>query len=356
MKICAITSVRNSNEIATATIKNFILNGITDFFIIDHCSDESLRDFLDSHIKYNNVNIYLLKKDTLPFYQSYMMNLLADIARHKGYDIAIPFDADEFWCNSNTENTLADEIISTFKVNKDAKAIKVPADNFLQFHKVINFNLESLKTVNYKIVNQKKLDRKTYKDSNLSLIPLENKIIFKLDKNILLKEGNHSIKTKDNSKGHVVNSNHIRINHIPLFCKNQIFSHRQEGINRKSAGYTNKIGFHKQELAEKNDVQLNDYWESNTWSNKDTGIVFSKNFPDLEKSNIFEIIYDKISSYDRYKDARFSCLKEIDSATLNKVIFDLIDNLGKKDLSLQKALRILSHKSLMIKRILGIKV
>ena len=112
-RIAGICVHLDSWQLLSINIAHLIENGITDFFLMDHASESDhsaavIREFSpEARIRY-------FRKSSLPFYQGVMTGFLVDQARAQGFDIALVFDADEFFSLRDTEDhrTLSEVVVA----------------------------------------------------------------------------------------------------------------------------------------------------------------------------------------------------------------------------------------------------
>jgi len=94
--VFGVSMVKNEEDIILATVLN-MLNQIDYVIVADNMSTDNTREILDS---IDNERLVVIDDLDPAYYQSRKMTALAMMAKEKGADWIVPFDADEFWYSS----------------------------------------------------------------------------------------------------------------------------------------------------------------------------------------------------------------------------------------------------------------
>lgn len=266
MRICGMACVRDSHDLVAASINHLALNGIGDFYLFDHASDPDLASFLSSALYDGGIRLQMLRKESTPFFQRAMMTALAELARMDGFEIAVAFDADEFWCSTVEGRSLAEQIAVEMPAGLDA--LRVPVINYVQHRDVDTFRLESLQRCRYSVAPcaESALHPAGEVDAGLPFVavPFPSKMIARLSPDVRYDEGQHGI-SKTNSGVRVTDASGIAVRHLHLPSREEVAAKRQHGVNRIAGGYAFDIGWQSQRLAYMTEGELDAYWRNNSW-------------------------------------------------------------------------------------------
>jgi glycosyltransferase involved in cell wall biosynthesis len=128
VKSAAIAIVRNAVDIAPLTALHHWLLGVDRVCIIDNGStDGTYEALLELQAR---LPTFRVERDAGPFDQASMTNRLANELLREGFDLLIPFDADECW-----HLTLA-RVAAEFRRN-DANVLSFPVVNYIQSRSVL---------------------------------------------------------------------------------------------------------------------------------------------------------------------------------------------------------------------------
>jgi hypothetical protein len=266
MKICGISCAMNSHTILAASIKHLFLNGISDFYLYDHASDPDLSSFLSTEFVPGTIRVQVLRKETRLFFQREMVNVLADLAREDGFEIAVAFDADEFWCSTVQGRSLTDQI--AFEISSDVDALRVPVVNYVQHRDVDTFDVDSLSRCQYSVVPFVDPTRhpQAQVDAGMPFVamPFPSKVIAWLSRDSKFVTGQHSL-TKTNGEVRIIEATGILVRHLPLPFRKQMGERREQGLRLVAAGLSPWLGWQSQRLANMTDDELEAYWRNNSW-------------------------------------------------------------------------------------------
>ena len=173
-------------------MRHLVLNGIRDFYLYDHDNDPCLLDFLSGEFSPGEIRLQVLRKETQLFFQSVMVNALAELARMDGFDVAVSFDSDEFWCSTIKDRTLADQI--RVEMSSDVEALITPVINYVQHDTADTFTAESLLQCRYSVVPFVDSTRHARDQMNAGIpfaaLPFPSKVISRLSQESRFTDGN----------------------------------------------------------------------------------------------------------------------------------------------------------------------
>lgn len=344
MKICGIACVMDSHEILKASITHLVLNGIVDFYLYDHGSTPDLMSVLSSEFGSDAARFRILRKDTRPFFQRAMVAALTELARLDGFEIAVAFDVDEFWCSTMEGNDLADQV--SVELSAGVDAVRVPVVNYVQHAQVDAFHAESLLTCGYSLSPSTDDARRPQDQVNAGVpfvaVPFPSKVISRLADDIRFIEGQHDI-VKTITAAKTVDASGIVVRHLPLPGRDRLVVQREHGRRRISAGYAPDIGWQAQRLAHMTDAELDAYWKNNSWHLSDDGRVLVGTYDRLVQDDaLVQIGRHLAGERGRFRGVREAGpddtpLVNISSWKLERLVQSLVDDFGMADRAVSEA-------------------
>ena len=338
MKICGIACVNDSHAILGASIGHLALNGISDFYLNDHGSDPALVSVLSNQFRSGAVRFHVLRKESRPFFQRAMVAALAELARMDGFEIAVAFDADEFWCSTVEGHTLAAQI--ALEMSTGVEAVRVPVVNYVQHRDVDTFHEGSLVTCRYSVIPyvDPTLPPSDQVDAGLPFVamPFPSKVIARLSSDTKLTAGQHSI-TKDEGEGRITDAYGIVVRHLTLPSRHDVVCKREHGLRLIAAGLSSEIGWQLQRLALMTDGELDAYWSNNSWHLSDDQRVCVGSYDRLvEDDALVQIDRDLTRARDGFRETEAVGADEtlpstIPSRKLERLTQSLVDDFGMAD-------------------------
>jgi hypothetical protein len=334
MKVCALSCVKNHHELLAESIRHLLLNGISDFYLYDHGSRPDVASFLAEAFGPSEIRVRLLRKATQPFVQRAMVGALAELARLEGFEAAVAFDADEFWCSTVAGRTLVDQIAAELTAGVDA--LTVPVVNYVQQSDVEAFGAGSLLTCGYSVVPFDDPGSLPWEqvESGMPFVamPFPSKVIARLSRHIRLTEGQHGI-TGGRDGVRVLDTTSVVVRHLSLPCREYLAHKREQGVARRIAGDHPTTGWQLQRLANMTDGELDDYWEDNSWRRSSDGRVLVGAYDGLVEDDALVRIGTELLRADRRFGASgavaaTSPVEDIPFGNLELVVERLVDDLG----------------------------
>ena len=352
MKICGIACVKDSRELLQATMTHLVLNGISDFYLYDHGSDPALAGALSSAFRAGGVRVRILRKETPRYFQRAMVSALTELARMDGFETALAFDADEFWCSTVPGRTLVEQISMEMTAGLDA--LGVPVVNYVQHRGVSAFTVDSLKTCRYAVEPSADPARPARErvDAGAPFVamPFPAKVIARLACDIRFTEGNHGI-TRSQDESAQAEASGIVVRHLSLSARGDLAVKREQGRRRIAAGFDPEIGWQLQRLAFRSDEELDAYWDNNSWHLADDGRVLVGDYDRLiEDSALVGIGRDLAPAIDRLGASPMvgadgasavgadgtSAVVAIEAPRLERLLESLVDDFGTADMRLSE--------------------
>jgi len=270
MKICGLICVKDSRPLLAAAMNHMALNGISDFYIMDHGSEPKIDDSLLDELRLDCVRVQVCRKTSPQFFQRWMIGGLMELARIDGFDVAVGFDADEFWC-STEERSLAEQI--SWQMRTDADALTVPVVNYVQHRNVDAFSEKSLLECRYRVIpsaDETRSVREQVEDGMpFVAMPFPDKVIVRLRPGIRFTEGQHGVSTDDGVV--VAEAEGIVVRHLSVSSRQDLVVKQEQGRRRIAAGFGADIGWQLQRLAAATDEELDAYWANNSWQLAEDG-------------------------------------------------------------------------------------
>ena len=341
MRICGIACVKDSHELLEASIKHLALNGISDFYLYDHGSDSDLVSVLSNGFGSGAICFHVLRKETRPFFHRAMVTALAELARMDGFETAVTFDADEFWCSTVEGQTLAEQVATEMSAGVDA--LRVPVVNYVQHRDVDAFHVDSLLKCGYSVVPyvDPTSPPRDQVDAGMPFVamPFPSKVIARLSRDIKFTEGQHSI-TKTKGEGRITDATGIVVRHLSLPSRDRLVAKREHGLRRIAAGYSSEIGWQLQRLAYMTDGELDAYWRNNSWHLSDNQRVLVGTYDGLvEDDALVQVGHDLARAGDGFRTTQGAAADEaerfgeIPAQKLERLVQSLVDDLGMAELS-----------------------
>jgi hypothetical protein len=341
MKICGIACVRDSHELLVASIKHLALNGIADFYLYDHGSDPDLASVASQEFRSGAIRVHVLRKETRPFFQRVMVSALAELARMDGFEVAVAFDADEFWCSTAEGKSLAAQVASEMAAGVDA--LRVPVVNYVQHRDVDAFREDSLLECRYSVVPRVNPNSHPRDQVGAGLpfvaVPFPSKVIARTSPGIKFIEGQHTI-TKAGCQPRIVDARGVVVRHLSLPCRNQLDGKRELGLARVAAGFSADTGWQNQRLAYMSDDELDAYWNNNSWHLSDDQRALVGTYDRLvEDDGLVRVGHELALAGDCFHVSEADAgdgaahVSEIPSQELENLVQSLVDDAGMAERS-----------------------
>jgi len=272
MRVCGIACVNDADELLSASLAHLALNGIRDFYLYNHGSDGTLAAHLAGGFRSGEIRLRVLRKQTPPFFHRAIITALAELARLDGFEIAVAFDADEFWCSTVDGETLVDRL--TVELSRDVDALSVPVTNYVQHSDVQAFEAMTLLSCLYSVTpwvdDTCPLRDQVDAGRPFVAMPFPAKAVSRLSPDLMYAEGQHGGTTAQGAT-RVAEASGILVRHLSVPSRRDLAGKREHGRRRIAAGYLPEIGWQLQRLAELSDRQLDEYWLNNSWRLTDDG-------------------------------------------------------------------------------------
>ncbi len=336
MRICAVACAMNRHELLQTSMTHLVLNGISDFYLFDHGSDPDLAGVLSDAFGAGGIRVTILRKETPHFFHAAMIGALTELARMDGFETVLAFDADEFWCSTVPDRTLADQIST--EMTAGLAALRVPVVNFVQHRAVIAFTTDSLATCAYAVAPHLDATRpcREQVDAGMPFVamPFPSKVIARLSRGIRFTEGQHGIMAPEGT-GAEGEATGIVVRHLTLSSRDDLAFKREHGLRRIQAGFAPDTGWQLQRLAYMTDQDLDDYWDNNSWRLSEDQRVLVGSYDRLaEDGGLVEIGRDVAAAIDRLGASpnaeadRAPTVQELDPQRLERLLEGLVDEIG----------------------------
>jgi hypothetical protein len=302
VKIAAGCIFYNSEDIILLTIENLVAQGISDFYLIDHGSSDFATDLVFESLD-GVANISIFKRESEKFLQGRMMTLLALLAKADGFDVFVPFDADEFLDTTSPELSLTNEISQLINDNQNFFLVEVV--DYVQSVEIEKFTERNLSDMKYRaVVNNRSGDLKSriLKGGTTFARPATSyKAVINLNNiqipDFLIHEGNH-LATGFRITKEVTRSKNLVIRHAPFRSRARTLMRRTQGARRQKAGFSPDIGYQNQRLANLSEADLERYWLCNSYSLDDVSnvatLTIEDSIVDLVEDYSLEKIWQRI--------------------------------------------------------------
>jgi hypothetical protein len=163
VKIAAGGVFKDSVDILAPVLAHLISQGIKDFYLVLHNEHREVsRQVIDA--LGTRANFTVFHHNSERFQQGPLTNLLLQMARNEGFDVFLPFDADEFFVSSDPSLTLG-EAISSWVAGGEGEQLTAPMVNFLVPNDVEIFTGNVLARIPYRLqlrhdVNSERVNRR----------------------------------------------------------------------------------------------------------------------------------------------------------------------------------------------------
>jgi hypothetical protein len=149
VKIAGGGVFKDSADIVAPVIAHMIGEGITDFFLVLHNESRVTSERLVESFR-GRANLTVIHHNHPNFMQAAVTNVILSMARRAGFDVFLPFDADEFFVSSNPDRNLR-EVISDWVASGNGEQMIVPMVNYLVPHDVEVFRARTLERMPYRV-------------------------------------------------------------------------------------------------------------------------------------------------------------------------------------------------------------
>jgi hypothetical protein len=285
----------------------------------------------------------VLRKETPAFFQSAMFRALTELARVDGFDVAVGFDADEFWCSTVPGHTLAEQI--ALEMSPGLDGLSVPVVNYAQHRDVETFRLESLQTAGYSVIPQLDTTGSPLEmvDAGLPFLalPFPSKVVARLAGDVRFTEGQHSIVKSEGAVSLPCTSGAV-VRHLSLPARGDLAIKRHQGLRRVDAAFSPDIGWQLQRLAPMTEAGLDEYWDNNSWHLGADGQPVLGTYDRLEEDDALtaighELVEDRsVFSLDRDTGDHAQGVAlgpEISTRTCELLLETLVDDLGRAEVT-----------------------
>jgi len=131
--------------------------GITDFFLALHNENREVSErFVESFR--GRANLTLIHHNNPRYMQAAVTNVILSMARSEGFDVFLPFDADEFFVPREPNHNLR-EVISDWVSSGNGEQMIVPMVNYLAPSDVEDFRASTLARMPYRVELNPDVDR-----------------------------------------------------------------------------------------------------------------------------------------------------------------------------------------------------
>jgi hypothetical protein len=331
-------------EILCSSIRHMALNGISRFYVYDHCRDLDLYETLRERFNTDAVEIRVIQKRTPRFYQRQMVGVLASLARMDGFEVAVAFDADEFWCAQTPDLTLAQQIERELDPALDALCVQVV--NYLQSSTVKQFSQPSLAQARFttRTIPQEGRQPWDLMDAGIpfAALPFPAKVIPRLAADVGFTEGQHGAHSSVREL-RIKPSDRIIVRHLPLCSKAHLECKREHGLRRIASGFSSEIGWQAQRWSRFSNEELEIEWMRNSWKQGEEQRTHTKGFDDLVEDDGLARIEQLLQQH----AARFwndsspahtpmNPVQRISPEQLEQVVQELIDDSGAAALHFER--------------------
>lgn len=311
MRIAAVSVQMDSWSILASNVAHLIGQGITDFYIMDHASKRDGRGYFEE-VFGQDASFKWFRKATRPFFQAAMTTFLVDQAKDDGFDVALIFDADEFFLTRAPESTLRETIAREIQ---GQDYLVVEAKNYVAPVTAELFSLDSLRFSQF---DSRALDPilLTMALGNLRLqVHIKNlgKTVLNLkgwQESSRVSTGNHY------ALGRGKASAELFFIHFPFWSLGSIQQRQDHGTNLRLSGAESGIGGHNLSLS---GVEPAVAWTQNTWPLVPFATVASNPSPS-EEVTLLDVA---VSIASRYPSRAFTDLEIFQSGQASSSPQDL---------------------------------
>lgn len=149
VRIAAGGIFKDSADIVAPVVAHMIGQGITDFFIVLHNENRDVSEKLVESFR-GRANVTVIHHNNPRYMQAAVTNVILSMARREGFDVFLPFDADEFFMSLDPKMTLH-EVISDWVTSGNGEQMIVPMVNYLAPNDVEVFRARTLERMPYRV-------------------------------------------------------------------------------------------------------------------------------------------------------------------------------------------------------------
>lgn len=251
--IAGVISVRNEIDVIDFVIKHHFSQGLDAIFVCDNGSSDGTFEHLT--LMSEKDSRLFLTSDSGDFHQSQITTKLSMMAKDRGAEWIVPFDADEIWFSKN-------KISEDLKNIKD-DAVKIRINNYVQnyFYDPSNHPYESIKYMIPEKFSEATESQVMKQKRSVIEFPWDYKHIIKTSGLKNVGPGSH---VYENNSKNVYEGKIFHIAQVFLRSKNDIYKKIDHGIRLKNAGYPVEHGWECQRLIGMNDDQIEEEWLLNS--------------------------------------------------------------------------------------------
>ena len=140
---------KDSADIVAPVVAHLIGQGITDLFLALHNENREVSERLVESFR-GRANLTVVHHNNPSFMQAAVTNMILSMARREGFDVFLPFDADEFFVSMDPTRNLR-EVISDWVDSGNGEQMIVPMVNYLVPRDVEEFRARTLKFMPYRV-------------------------------------------------------------------------------------------------------------------------------------------------------------------------------------------------------------
>ncbi len=149
VKIAAGGVFKGSADIVAPVVAHMVSEGITDFFLVLHNESRLISEQLVESFQ-GRANLTVIHHNHPNFMQAAVTNVILSMARTAGFDVFLPFDADEFFVSTDPDRKLRD-VISDWAASGNGEQMIVPMVNYLVPRDVDVFRARTLERMPYRV-------------------------------------------------------------------------------------------------------------------------------------------------------------------------------------------------------------
>ena len=149
VRIAAGGMFKDSADIVAPVVAHLIGQGITDFFLVLHNENRDVSERLVDSFR-GRANLTLVHHNNPSYMQAAVTNVILSMVRREGFDVFLPFDADEFFVSQDPQRNLR-EVITDWLASDNGEQMRVPMLNFLVPRDVEDFRARTLERMPYRV-------------------------------------------------------------------------------------------------------------------------------------------------------------------------------------------------------------
>lgn len=281
MKIHGLVISKNDWGNLATSICHTLSNHVDVLHVLDHGSSDRtasglkiLKELWDDRLK-----IYTAPND-LPFNQTLLINILSGIAEKEGADWIYVFDSDEFLLTEK-KGGLKEELKN---IGPTINSIRYKVSNYISTQGFDRENLEDYLKISFEsnpTLESKYNEARDAIYSGLSTFfdyPFPSKIIFRANKNFLIKGGAHKFlwRPKTNSE---IQLSTVKCAHLTYICRDILNRKALHGEEHVLKGYPEWHGWQLQLLYRiSEEGWLDKFWERHSINDNDIPIDNNSNY------------------------------------------------------------------------------